>query len=98
MDIFIDVVLYGAMGMMIFVLICCFIESKHIDVVFKNQMIILDAIRQYSMDCIYNDRPIEVTYSDMEHSDNTYNRLWDWGYTRILPPEKLEIVKPYIKK
>ena len=33
---------------------------------------------------------------DMEEYDQTFKRWWDWGYTRILPPAKYELVKPHI--
>lgn len=39
-----------------------------------------------------------VDFDDMESYKKTFFRLWDWGYTRILPPEKFEIIKPFIKK
>lgn len=38
-----------------------------------------------------------VNYPDMESYEATLFRLWDWGYTRILPKEKFEIIKPYIE-
>lgn len=38
-----------------------------------------------------------VEYKDMEDYNKTFWRLWDWGYTRIFPKDKLEIIKPYIK-
>ena len=38
-----------------------------------------------------------VSLNDMEDYDSTFYRWWDWGYTRILPPEKFEIIKPWIK-
>ena len=37
-----------------------------------------------------------VSYDDMESDNKTLLRLWDWGYTRILPPEKFELIKPFI--
>lgn len=27
----------------------------------------------------------------------TFYRWWDWGYTRILPKDKFEIIKPYLE-
>lgn len=38
----------------------------------------------------------DVDYSDVEPYTKTLWRLWDWGYTRILPKEKFEIVKPFM--
>lgn len=34
---------------------------------------------------------------NMETYVGTWSRLWDWGYTRILPEEDFELIKPYIK-
>ena len=69
---------------------------------FKNQIIISDAICRYGCELIqrgeYNILNLPVTYDDMEDYDRTLWRLWDWGYKRILPPEKFELIKPYIKK
>ena len=39
-----------------------------------------------------------VSYNDAESYDSTLFRFWDWGYKHILPKEKFEIIKPYIKK
>lgn len=39
-----------------------------------------------------------ISYDNIEPYFVTLLRLWDWGYTRLLPPEKFELVKPYIKK
>ena len=71
----------------------------------RNHHTICDAIFGYRMDvCEHHDYstgdtpPYEVSWDDMEHYDKTLFRLWDWGYTRILPADKFEIVKPYIKK
>lgn len=67
----------------------------------KNRCIIIDAIFEYhirvlnSFDTL---RHFEVDYNDAEPYDKTLFRLYDWGYTRILPKEKYEIIKPYIKE
>lgn len=39
-----------------------------------------------------------VSYNDAESYDSTLFRFWDWSYKHILPKEKFEIIKPYIKK
>ena len=39
----------------------------------------------------------EVDYSDMEPHHKTLLRLWDWGYKRILPPDKFEIIKDFME-
>ena len=76
------------------------------DVTFRNQTVISTAVHLYRLQTIHD--PVarldplgirfEVDYDDIEDYDKTLFRLWDWGYTRILPPEKYEIIKPYIRK
>ena len=65
---------------------------------YQNQLKILNAIRDYGSECIWSDKPILVDFDEMEPLERTLFRFWDWGYTRILPVEKFEIIKPYIKK
>ena len=66
---------------------------------FRQHMIINDAIYQYGLDNIRNGRAFDLSmYFYMESYEATLFRLWDWGYTRILPPEKFELIKDYIKK
>lgn len=59
---------------------------------------VINAIHAYSMKLIEEHRweDIQVDFNDMEPYKRTMLRLWDWGHTRILPPEKYEIIKPYI--
>lgn len=66
----------------------------------RNQMLIGRAISEYQLHMFEQGayRDIEVDVDDMEHYNTTLFRLWDWGYKRILPPEKFEIIKPYIEK
>ena len=57
------------------------------------------AIKKYKIVCIQNhdwEALHFVEYKDMEYYMKTLCRLWDWGYTRILPKDKFEIIKPYI--
>lgn len=66
---------------------------------YRNHQKIIDAIYDYQIDmlnkgCYFF---IRVNYADAESYYDTYKRWWDWGYTRILPPEKFEVIKPYIK-
>lgn len=46
--------------------------------------------------------PIEGTpavwYTDMADYDDIASRIWDWSDKGILPPEKYEIIKPFIKQ
>lgn len=58
------------------------------------------AIYKYKIACIKGcnwDALHLVEYIDMEDYDKTFLRFWDWGYTRILPQDKFEIIKPHIK-
>ena len=59
-----------------------------------------DAIYRHHVVCIMDgdyEALHSVDYNDMESYEATLFRLWDWGYSRILPKDKLEIIKPYIK-
>jgi hypothetical protein len=40
----------------------------------------------------------DLYFNDIEPFERTVFRLWDWGYKRILPKDKFEIIKPYLKK
>ena len=65
-----------------------------------NNFIIIDAITDYKIASIY-DSSIDgclVEYEDIEDQWKTLLRFWDWGYKRILPKDKIEIIKPYLKK
>ena len=93
------------LALMILALIFCIVMMIKNEVTCRNQIAIANAIFDYRMDVCTNhdfaksDVPAyEVTWDDMEHYDKTLWRLWDWGYTRILPADKFEIVKPYIAK
>lgn len=62
--------------------------------------LILDAVFVYLIEKQndgYTLDDVEVDFDDLEDIDRTIWRLWDWGYGRILPKEKLKIIKPYIK-
>ena len=63
-----------------------------------NRILVLAAIYLYRRDLIEQDKydEAQVNMDDMESYDKTLWRLWDWEYKRILPPEKFEIIKPYI--
>ena len=58
---------------------------------------ISNTIYMYWTDCIRKWIEPSVDYDDKEDYDKTFWRLWDWGHTRILPKDKFEIIKPYIK-
>lgn len=70
------------------------------NVAYRNQTIIGDAVLAYSIDMINRDmfEAIEVRFRDIEPFERTMFRLWDFGYTRLLPPDKFEIIRPYIEE
>lgn len=63
----------------------------------RNHLIIHNAIYMYRVDCILEGRQRNVSHEDTRSYCGTLFRLWDWGYKRILPPEKYEIIKPYLQ-
>ena len=67
--------------------------------VYKNHMIISNAIHMYHRDMIARGKffNFEVDYDDAESYNKTLFRLFDFGYENILPKEKYEIIRPYIK-
>lgn len=77
------------------------------EVTCRNHIKIIDAIYEYSINSLNKDfnnwQPGQpqpwnlVDTSDMENYDATLYRFWDWGYTRILPPDKFELIRPFIK-
>jgi hypothetical protein len=79
-------------------LVCAFTILIKNDYTLKNTLIIVHAIGDYQLDCIENDTNMEVDFEDMEDYNDTLLRLWDWGYTRVLPKDKFEIIKPYISE
>lgn len=67
---------------------------------FNCQEKIGQAIYDYKIACIKEcawDDLHSVEYKDMKDYMKTFWCFWDWGYTRILPKDKFEIIKPYIK-
>lgn len=57
---------------------------------------ILDAILDYKLECITEEKPCYVEYDDRETLGETFWRLWDWSETRILDKDKYVLIKPYI--
>lgn len=73
---------------------------------YKNHIIILLAVKEamdsqldvWFMQGCPEDFTYEITPDNMEPYVKTLFRLWDWGYTRILPKDKFEIIKGYIEE
>ena len=78
-------------------IVCALILWKN-DVTYKQHILVLNAIAAYRIEKILAGESSEVEFDDMEDYDKTLLRIWDWGYKRILPKDKFEIIKPYIKK
>lgn len=88
------------LGIMLIMLAICLLIN--IFALIKNEIVyyqrskIIEAIRKYHIHCINHDVDELVSYVDMEEYNDTMKRFWDFGYTRILPKDKFEIIKPYI--
>lgn len=85
-------------------LLFCFLSVAKVCVDCNNHLLIIDAIALYWADVRENHdwstltRPTyEVDLDDLEDSNKTFWRLWDWSYKRILPKEKFAIIEPYIE-
>lgn len=65
---------------------------------YNNRSDLIDAMFLYALDLGGSGQRRCVYYEDMESYARTVLRLWDWGHTRILPPEKYEIIKPYLQQ
>jgi hypothetical protein len=78
------------------------------NVTYHNHDIIANAIFDYRMDAIdkaakngtilTDGVKYEVNYDDMRDYNETVMRIFDWGYKNILPEDKFEIIKPFIRK
>lgn len=83
--------------LMAVILILSVIFSVKNLVTFINRSKINDAIFLYRCQCYRKNDKSLVSFDGMESYLATMFRLWDWGYKHILPPEKFEIIKPFIK-
>lgn len=80
------------------VIILCIYFLIRLNIASNNRTIIIDAIHRYNRDMIVRGKfNNAIHYHDMESFDDTLFRLNDFGYTNILPKEKYELIKPYIK-
>ena len=80
---------------LVFTLLGLMMEMRRSSVM-DNRKLIVNAIGLYQKHCRLNYLPIEVDFIDMEDFDDTFKRFYDWGYTRILPKKKYELVKSFI--
>lgn len=78
-----------------FLLVLCIKNNR----TYECMTIISNAIMKYRLDMLHKNLYDEMDYVDYTHMrgyDETLFRLFDWGYKRILPPEKYELIKPFI--
>ena len=80
----------------LFISVYMVVKNEH---TLKTRNIIREAIRDWALSNtdIQCEQWTEM-FDSMEDYNNTFNRVRDWGLTRILPPEKYELIKPYIKQ
>lgn len=67
----------------------------------RNHVLIATAIYLYQEDRIDKkdfDHVDDVRFEDIEEFEKTVYRMTDWGYKRILPKEKYELVKPFLAR
>lgn len=83
-----NVVIFSGLSMSLITLIFLWFKS---DNALDMQIYIASGIHQYILA-----GGTEVGYMDMESYLRTIIRFWDWGYTRILPPDKFEKIRPYL--
>lgn len=84
-------------------LLCGFVYLSYI--IFKEANTTKQRAKIYDAICMYQNASrnkgifkVKVKSSDMESVEETDKRWWDWSCKRILPIDKYNIVKPYIKK
>lgn len=69
------------------------------NVTYRLMIMITKAIHKYQDHQIERGNfDFQVTFYDIRDYDEVLNRFWDWGYEHILPPEKLELIRPFIKE
>ena len=84
-------------NVLVVTLFLCIMMLIKNEVTYHHRMRILKAIEEYKNMCFDYERMNDINCDDMENYVLTLLRIWDWGYTRILPNDKFEIIKPYIK-
>ena len=80
-------------------LMLCFLMTGKNLKTYSNRRKVISAIGNYHVHLIDNNSlsDSQVEYKDIESYYKTLFRIWDWGCTRILPKEKFEIIKPFMK-
>jgi hypothetical protein len=58
---------------------------------------VVNAALLYMIDTeLIHHKKILVDLYDVECISRSIDRLWDWGYKNMLPPDKLALIEPYI--
>lgn len=78
-------------------LVLCILVLYKNNATIKAHYKIVDAIFIYKCQCEKHCIVSRVDYKDMESYERTFWRLWDIGYKHILPKEKYELIKEFIK-
>lgn len=66
--------------------------------IYENKsLVIMTAIRRYRMDAIADGKHPDIEYADMEGIWSSIGRWWDWRFNYILPPDKYELIRPYVE-
>lgn len=76
-------------------LVFILLDKKH-DRANENYNLIFNAVYNYRMHCVASDEKPLVNYSEIESVLHNTLRIWDWGYSKMLPNLKYEIIKNYI--
>lgn len=79
------------------VLILAFLKflDKRLNVVYRNSMIITNAIHLYNIDHLFIDR---IDYNCKRFYIHCLLRFWDWGYEHIVDEETFKKILPYINE
>lgn len=67
------------------------------ELAYKQFIRLTDAVYAYINECILQETQPVVQFSDFADYDDIASRVWDWSDRDILPPEKYEIIKPFLK-
>ena len=82
----------------VFVLVCCLFMFVRVEIVYRNRIKILNAIYKYNTDRINrNDYENLISYDCLEDFEKTTQRLWDFGYKRIVSEDVFRKIYGYLK-
>ena len=83
---------------MIFLAFMLFVEGPHIFIIHREYNKLLDACYLYLIDCLRNEVKNGMSMNDIPNSIQFYTNYRIWSYKQMLPPDKIELIKPYIGK